>query len=222
MRVFYVPILCLLVMRQFEVAIKILHVYFYQAMILHIFIIKPVVFPVFYWDEFHISIIFEKVNIVFKHDIVEFDSHFQPTHYWFIGFRSGNMSMFIIFYLLLYLCSLQPVEVKAIAERYQGESRESLLSQMPDDIQERIKNVGKRVPKETLNQLVIDMCTVRPLGMDELSLLLHRNAKSFKNKNIKILLESKKLFYWIPEMINHPQQKYIADPSMARSNSKKK
>lgn len=98
-------------MRQFEVAIKILHVYFYQAMILHIVIIKPVVFPVFYWDEFHISIIFEKVNIVFKHDIVEFDSHFQPTHYWFIGFRSGNMSMFIIFYLLLYLCSLQPVEV---------------------------------------------------------------------------------------------------------------
>lgn len=93
---------------------------------------------------------------------------------------------------------------------------------MPDDIQERIKNVGKRVPKESLNQLVIDMCTVRPLGMDELSLLLHRNAKSFKNKNIKILLESKKLFYWIPEMINHPQQKYIADPSMARSNSKKK
>ena len=111
---------------------------------------------------------------------------------------------------------------QAIDERYQGESRESLLSQMPDDIQNRINHVGKRVPKEALNQLVIDMCTVRPLGMDELSLLLHRNSKSFKNKNIKILLESKKLFYWIPEMINHPLQKYVADPSMARSNTKKK
>lgn len=52
--------------------------------------------------------------------------------------------------------------------------------------------------------------------MDEFSLLFHRNPKSFKNKNIKILLESKKLFYWIPEMINYPQQKYVADPSMAR------
>ena len=113
-------------------------------------------------------------------------------------------------------------EVGTFDERYQGESRESLLSQMPDDIQNRINHVGKRVPKEALNQLVIDMCTVRPLGMDELSLLLHRNSKSFKNKNIKILLESKKLFYWIPEMINHPQQKYVADPSMARSNTKKK
>ena len=113
-------------------------------------------------------------------------------------------------------------EVGTFDERYQGESRESLLSQMPDDIQNRINHVGKRVPKEALNQLVIDMCTVRPLGMDELSLLLHRNSKSFKNKNIKILLESKKLFYWIPEMINHPQQKYVAAPSMARSNTKKK
>ena len=93
---------------------------------------------------------------------------------------------------------------------------------MPNDIQGRIELVGKRVPKETLNQLVVDMCAVRPLGMDELSLLLHRNPKSFKNKNIKILLESKKLFYWIPEMINHPQQKYVAALSMVRSNNKKR
>ena len=56
----------------------------------------------------------------------------------------------------------------------------------------------------------------------DLSVLLHRNSKSFKNKNIKVLLENNQLFYWIPEMINHPQQKYIADPSMARSNTKKK
>lgn len=65
------------------------------------------------------------------------------------------------------------------------------------------------------------MCSIVPLSMDDLSVLLHRNSKSFKNKNIKVLLENNQLFYWIPEMINHPQQKYVADPSMARSNSKK-
>lgn len=43
-----------------------------------------------------------------------------------------------------------------------------------------------------------------------------------KDKYIKPLRLANKLFYWIPEMINHPQQKYIADPSMARSNTKKK
>lgn len=111
---------------------------------------------------------------------------------------------------------------QAFGERYQGVNREELLLLLPDDIKKRIDEVGKRVPKDVLNKLVVDMCSIVPLSMDDLSVLLHRNSKSFKNKNIKVLLETKQLFYWIPEMINHPQQKYVADPSMARSNSKKK
>ena len=107
-------------------------------------------------------------------------------------------------------------------ERYQGVNREELLLLLPDDIKKRIDEVGKRVPKDVLNKLVVDMCSIIPLSMDDLSVLLHRNSKSFKNKNIKVLLENNQLFYWIPEMINHPQQKYIADPSMTRSNTKKK
>ena len=111
---------------------------------------------------------------------------------------------------------------QAFEERYQGINREELLILLPDDIKKRIDEVGKRVPKDVLNKLVVDMCSIVPLSMDDLSVLLHRNSKSFKNKNIKVLLETKQLFYWIPEMINHPQQKYIADPSMTRSNTKKK
>lgn len=42
-----------------------------------------------------------------------------------------------------------------------------------------------------------------------------------KDKYIKPLRLANKLFYWIPEMINHPLQKYVADPSMARSSNKK-
>ena len=113
-------------------------------------------------------------------------------------------------------------EVGTFGERYQGVNREELLLLLPDDIKNRIDEVGKRVPKDILNKLVVDMCSIVPLSMDDLSVLLHRNSKSFKNKNIKVLLENNQLFYWIPEMINHPQQKYIADPSMARSNTKKK
>ena len=111
---------------------------------------------------------------------------------------------------------------QAFEERYQGVNREELLLLLPDDIKNRIDEVGKRVPKDVLNKLVVDMCSIVPLSMDDLSVLLHRNSKSFKNKNIKVLLENNQLFYWIPEMINHPQQKYIADPSMTRSNTKKK
>ena len=111
---------------------------------------------------------------------------------------------------------------QAFEERYQGVNREELLFLLPDHIKKRIDEVGKRVPKDVLNKLVVDMCSIVPLSMDDLSVLLHRNSKSFKNKNIKVLLENNQLFYWIPEMINHPQQKYVADPSMARSNTKKK
>ena len=111
---------------------------------------------------------------------------------------------------------------QAFGERYQGVNREELLLLLPDHIKKRIDEVGKRVPKDVLNKLVVDMCSIVPLSMDDLSVLLHRNSKSFKNKNIKVLLENNQLFYWIPEMINHPLQKYVADPSMARSNSKKK
>lgn len=113
-------------------------------------------------------------------------------------------------------------EVGTFEERYQGVNREELLLLLPDHIKKRIDEVGKRVPKDVLNKLVVDMCSIVPLSMDDLSVLLHRNSKSFKNKNIKVLLENNQLFYWIPEMINHPQQKYIADPSMTRSKTKKK
>ena len=112
-------------------------------------------------------------------------------------------------------------EVGTFGERYQGINREELLILFPDDIKKRIDEVGKRVSKDVLNKLVVDMCSIVPLSMDDLSVLLHRNSKSFKNKNIKVLLENNQLFYWIPEMINHPLQKYVADPSMARSNSRK-
>ena len=94
-----------------------------------------------------------------------------------------------------------------LGERYQGVNREELLLLLPDHIKKRIDEVGKRVPKDVLNKLVVDMCSIVPLSMDDLSVLLHRNSKSFKNKNIKVLLENNQLFYWILEMINHPQQK---------------
>ena len=118
-------------------------------------------------------------------------------------------------------------------ERYQGEvgtfetdfqslNRMDLLNELPDELKEKIEHVGKRILKENLNQIIIALCSIRPYSIEELTVLLNRNSKSFKNFNMKALLESKRLFYWIPEMIRHPQQKYIANPSMVRSNTKKK
>ena len=118
-------------------------------------------------------------------------------------------------------------------ERYQGKlgtfdeptpalNRDTLLEELPDRLKKKIEKVGKRILKEDLNQIIIALCSIRPYSIEELTVLLNRNPKSFKNFNIKALLETKRLFYWIPEMIRHPQQKYVAEPSMVRSNNRNK
>ena len=127
-----------------------------------------------------------------------------------------------------------------LGERYQGEDeryqaylgtfeeecilkpREELVRELPDELQERVNNIGNRASRETVCQLLIDLCAFKPYSYEELASILQRSPKALKDKYLKPLRLANKLFYWIPEMINHPLQKYVADPSMARSNTKKK
>ena len=120
-----------------------------------------------------------------------------------------------------------------LGERYQGEvgtfeeecmlkPREELVRELPNELQERVNNIGSRASRETVCQLIIDLCAFKPYSYEELASVLQRSPKALKDKYLKPLRLANKLFYWIPEMINHPQQKYVADPSMTRSNTKKK
>ena len=127
-----------------------------------------------------------------------------------------------------------------LGERYQGEDEryqaylgtfgeecmlkphEELVRELPNELQERVNNIGSRASRETVCQLIIDLCAFKPYSYEELASILQRSPKALKDKYLKPLRLANKLFYWIPEMINHPLQKYVADISMARSNSKKK
>lgn len=127
-----------------------------------------------------------------------------------------------------------------LGERYQGEDeryqaylgtfeeecmlkpREELVRELPNELQERVNNIGNRASRETVCQLLIDLCAFKPYSYEELASILQRSPKALKDKYLKPLRLANKLFYWIPEMINHPLQKYVAAPSMARSNTKKK
>ena len=122
---------------------------------------------------------------------------------------------------------------QAFEERYQGEigtfeeecmlkPREELVRELPNELQERVNNIGSRASRETVCQLIIDLCAFKPYSYEELASVLQRSPKALKDKYLKPLQLANKLFYWIPEMINHPLQKYVADPLMARSNTKKK
>ena len=127
-----------------------------------------------------------------------------------------------------------------LGERYQGEDeryqgklgtfeeecmlkpRAELVRELPNELQERVNNIGNRASRETVCQLLIDLCAFKPYSYEELASILQRSPKALKDKYLKPLRLANKLFYWIPEMINHPLQKYVAAPSMARSNTKKK
>ena len=104
----------------------------------------------------------------------------------------------------------------------QPKSRNELLRELPKGLQERVAKLGKWASRENVSQLLVDLCAFKPYSYEELALIIQRAAKPMKDKYIKPLRLANKLFYWIPEMINHPLQKYVADPSMARSNTKKK
>ena len=104
----------------------------------------------------------------------------------------------------------------------QPKSRNELLRELPKGLQERVAKLGKWASREKVSQLLVDLCAFKPYSNEELALIIQRAAKPMKNKYIKPLRLANKLFYWIPEMINHPFQKYVADPSMARSNTQKK
>lgn len=103
----------------------------------------------------------------------------------------------------------------------QPKSRDELLRELPNGLQERVAQLGKWASREKVSQLLVDLCAFKPYSYEELALIIQRAAKPMKDKYIKPLRLANKLFYWIPEMINHPLQKYVADPTMVRSNTKK-
>ena len=104
----------------------------------------------------------------------------------------------------------------------QPKSRDELLRELPKGLQERVAQLGKWASREKVSQLLVDLCAFKPYSYEELALIIQRAAKPMKDKYIKPLRLANKLFYWIPEMINHPLQKYVADPSMVRSSNKKR
>ena len=89
----------------------------------------------------------------------------------------------------------------------QPKSRNELLSELPKGLQERVAKLGKWASREKVSQLLVDLCAFKPYSYEELALIIQRAAKPMKDKYIKPLRLANKLFYWIPEMINHPLQK---------------
>ncbi len=85
-------------------------------------------------------------------------------------------------------------------------------SNVPTSLQTKIDNLGRRVPISQLQEIVIELCTTNQYSASELAQILNRTEYHTIKRIISPLIKESKLFYTIPEMINHPQQKYTSIP----------
>lgn len=91
-----------------------------------------------------------------------------------------------------------------------GCNNASMLDCLSVTLQNKIAQLKKRVPNTELMDLTIQMCSEMSLSIEEIAAILNRTTGHIRNKIISPLVKAKKLYYTIPEMIKHPQQKYKA------------
>lgn len=98
-------------------------------------------------------------------------------------------------------------EPKGVSSEDKGVS--SMDMEMPENIIFRVRSLRQRVPKTELSELITDLCSIRPLSIEELGEILGRTTK-YLRKILPELIKNKRIKYTYPEMVNHPNQKYVA------------
>ena len=59
--------------------------------------------------------------------------------------------------------------------------------------------------------LILELCAFKPLNLNEIAEMLNRKSSSIRYQYINQMIKEEKLFYTIPEMRNHPNQKYTTN-----------
>lgn len=81
---------------------------------------------------------------------------------------------------------------------------------MPTGLRDKLPTSGsRRLHDAALRELIQELCGWQPLTARELTALLQRrNAKYLVRKTLSPMLAAGLLAYTIPQMENHPEQRY--------------
>lgn len=91
-----------------------------------------------------------------------------------------------------------------------------LLATLPPQLAERIPTPGSRPRRKILRVLIIDLCRWRTLSARELTVILGgRKQKPFVRDYLTPMVQEGLLAYTIPEMENHPDQRYTVPEKTA-------
>lgn len=84
-----------------------------------------------------------------------------------------------------------------------------VLAALPSSLRARIPRAGTKPRKEALRALIRDLCAWRPLSASDIAELLGgRDHKHLVREFLSPLVDEGLLAYTIPEMENHPNQRY--------------
>lgn len=86
---------------------------------------------------------------------------------------------------------------------------QDIRERLPESLKTRLLELGARSnnPKE-IPDLIAEICSHNHLSVAELSTLINRSEKHIKREYIAPLMKAGRLFYTIPEIPHHPDQKY--------------
>lgn len=87
-------------------------------------------------------------------------------------------------------------------------NRKELLDELPFRLQGKIYNLKERESFEILEEIILEICNVRPFRLAELGSILGKGDNYLSRKYLKPLIESDKLKFLHSDMINHPNQAY--------------
>jgi len=93
--------------------------------------------------------------------------------------------------------------------RQPGPDSHQPLATIPPDIAARLPMPGTKPRREVLRQLIMDLCILRPFSARELASVLGRSEhKPLVRDYLTPMVHEGQLAYTIPEMENHPEQRY--------------
>lgn len=86
----------------------------------------------------------------------------------------------------------------------------TILELLPCDLRNRIQKLGKRNPVSLIDGIIVELCSCLPLSKEELASILGIHEVYIKGHYLARLLKEGRIRFTIPEMRNHPNQKYTA------------
>ena len=86
----------------------------------------------------------------------------------------------------------------------------STESQLPPELADEIKKLGKRAPEETVKNVVRKLCSWNDLALPVLARILGRSEVYLRQNIISPMVKAGELEFTIPEEPNHPRQSYRA------------